>query len=233
MDADSYPRTAPGRPSGPLHPELSADELAEHDRVFGELAQRTRELMDAGMRTEVDHSELEQVSAAIAALTDRLRARALPGALGVQITENGERRNHGNAVVGLRNPAAPPLRIERYPDGGARASFRLGALHEGPPGLVHGGVSALILDQVLGEAAAAAGAPGMTGRLRLSYRRPTPLGDLSAEAWTEHVEGVKTVVTGRICDANGDPTVEAEGTFILPRWAREEVEQSRRPTTFE
>jgi hypothetical protein len=41
---------------------------------------------------------------------------------------------------------------------------------------VHGGVSAMILDQMLGEAAGAGGKPGMTGTLTLRYRQATPLG---------------------------------------------------------
>jgi acyl-coenzyme A thioesterase PaaI-like protein len=151
------------------------------------------------------------------------------------LTEDGHTRAHGNAVIGLRNAVAPPLRVERTPDGKAWSSFHLGPQYEGPPGLVHGGVSALLLDQLCGEAAAAGGSPGMTGRLTLHYRRPTPLGDLSGEAWIDHVEGYKTTVKGHLKDADGNPTVEAEGLFILPRWARELIaeREEKRPDRFE
>ena len=120
----------------------------------------------------------------------------------------------------------------RDPAGRASADFHLGAAYEGPPGLVHGGVAALILDQVLGEAAGAGGKPGMTGTLTLRYRRGTPLGDLRCEAWIDRVEGIKTCAQGRLSDAEG-VTVEAEGVFILPRWAREAFEKrepARTPT---
>jgi acyl-coenzyme A thioesterase PaaI-like protein len=118
-----------------------------------------------------------------------------------------------------------PLHIERSDEGRAWASFRLGAVYEGPPGMVHGGVSALLLDQLLGEAAAAGGAPGMTGTLTLRYRRPTPLGEVSGEAWIERVDGIKTIVRGELRNAEGETSVEAEGIFILPRWAREAMEK--------
>ena len=59
----------------------------------------------------------------------------------------------------------------------------------------------------------------MTGTLTVRYRRPTPLGDLHGEAHIDRVEGVKTFVVGHLADAGG-VTVEAEGVFILPRWAR-------------
>jgi acyl-coenzyme A thioesterase PaaI-like protein len=221
MDADSYARAA-GSP----------EELAEQDRVLGRLAQVTRELMLATMTTEVDHAEVADVTAGLEALTTRLMKQATSGALGIQVAEDGAVRAHGNSVVGHRNPMAPPLQIDRYPDGKALSSFHLGPLYEGPPGLVHGGVCAMVLDQMLGEAAAAGGSPGMTGTLTVRYRRPTPLGDLSAEAWIDHVEGYKTTVQGHLADAEG-VTVEAEAVMILPRWAREALDVRPRPTRFE
>ena len=54
------------------------------------------------------------------------------------------------------------------------------------------------------------------------------------EAWIDHVDGHKTTVKGHIQDAEGTPTVEAEGLFILPRWAREAMKDpGRRPSSFE
>ncbi|MFP5253022.1 MAG: PaaI family thioesterase [Actinomycetes bacterium] len=223
MDADAY------RPSA-----LSPADTAEHDEVFGALADSVRELLEAQLLTEVDHDVAREVIAEVRALTARLRTRTGAEPLGIQVGPDGRTRAHGNAVIGLRNPVAPPLHVQRSPDGRAWASFRLGPQYEGPPGLVHGGVSALLLDQLCGEAAAAGGAPGMTGRLTLSYRRPTPLGQLSAEAWIDEVHGYKTTVRGHLKDADGTPTVEAEGLFILPRWARELMEQqAEKPDRFE
>ena len=78
----------------------------------------------------------------------------------------------------------------------------------------------MILDQLLGEAAGAGGKAGMTGTLTVVYRRGTPLGDLRAEAWIDRSAGFKTWAKGHILGPEG-VTVEAEGVFILPRWARE------------
>lgn len=226
MDAHSYQPTS-----------LSPEERAAHDRVFGGLAQATRAFMEAQLLTRVDPGEVADVQAALEALTARLRKDAADGPLGVEVDEHGSVRAHGNAVVGLRNPVAPPLHIERSSEGRAWSSFHLGPAYEGPPGLVHGGVSALLLDQLCGEAAAAGGVPGMTGRLTLHYRRPTPLGQLSAEAWVDDTDGVKTMVRGAVRDPEGRTTVEAEGLFILPRWAREAMAKAEqaapRPEQFE
>ena len=81
------------------------------------------------------------------------------------------------------------------------------------------------LDQALGEAAGAGGKPGMTGTLTLRYRRGTPLGDLHCEAHIDRVEGIKTFAQGSLSDAEG-VTVEAEGVFVLPKWARAHFEKN-------
>jgi uncharacterized protein (TIGR00369 family) len=104
------------------------------------------------------------------------------------------------------------------PDGTVRSSFTLNAVYEGPPSYVHGGVSAMVLDHLLGMAAAANGTPGMTASLELHYRRPTPWGvPLTAEGKVTRTEGRRTWADGRIKDPEGKTTVEATAMFIMPR----------------
>ena len=212
--------------------DVSHEEIERQRALYGPLAQAVRELADAVIRTEVGDDEIAAAQAEIEAVTKRLQERQIPGSYGVRFNTDGEGRAWGNAVVGTRNPVAPPLKIHHDASGRAWSEFQLGAAYEGPPGLVHGGVSALILDQMLGEAAGAGGKPGMTGTLTLRYRRGTPLGELSAEAHIDRVEGVKTFAVGHIADAEG-ATVEAEGVFILPKWARKALEKEQAPSRFE
>jgi len=212
--------------AGYVHEELPPEEISRQEGLYGPLAQAVRELADASIRTEADDETIRAAREEIEAITERLRVRQLDGAYGIRFNSDGTGRPWGNAVVGLRNPIAPPLEIKRDPAGKAWADFHLGAAYEGPPGLVHGGVAALVLDQLLGEAAGAGGKPGMTGTLTLRYRRGTPLGDLHAEAAIDRVEGIKTFAVGSISDHDG-VTVEAEGVFILPRWAREAMEKQQ------
>ncbi|OPX15129.1 hypothetical protein B1964_11515 [Gordonia sp. i37] len=120
---------------------------------------------------------------------------------------------------GLRNPVAPPVVVHHDGDL-AFAEFELGPAYEGPAGLVPGGMVAAVLDQLLGSAAEHAGHPGMTGTLTVRCRQGTALGPIRAEARLDRVEGVKSIATGRILTADG-VTAEAEGIFILPRWARD------------
>ena len=214
--------------------EMTAEELEDERVLFGGLAGSVRALAEASLRTTVAADVIAEVQADLDRLTARLRKEQIPGSFGVSLSSQGTVRGYGNAVVGLRNPIAPPLLIEKSDDGRAWSSFHLGALYEGQPGMVHGGVVALLLDQLLGEAAAAGGSPGMTGTLNLRYELGTPLGDCSGEAWIDHVEGVKTIVKGELRRADGETSVRAEGVFILPRWARDALEEHhQKPPRFE
>lgn len=210
------------------HDDASDAEIDRQRALYGPLAQTVRELAEAVVRTEVDDDEVRAVHAELEVLNERLRKQLMPGPYGVRFKPDGHSRAWGNAVVGLRNPVAPPLEVHRDPAGRAWSDFHLGAAYEGPPGLVHGGVSALVLDQLLGEAAGAGGKPGMTGTLTLRYRRATPLGALHGEAHIDRVEGIKTYAVGHLADAEGT-TVEAEGVFILPKWARAAYEEGAPP----
>lgn len=210
--------------SGYEFEEFTDADLEADQALYRPFTDAIRGLVDAGVRSTVSPEEIRAAQAEIEAITARLRASQREGSYGVAFNGSGKARPYGNSVVGLRNAVAPPVPITWGPDGLVTADFTLGAAYEGPPGLVHGGVSALILDQMLGEAAAASGRPGMTGTLTLRYERGTPLGRLHAEAKATHRAGVKSFVSGWIGDADG-PTVRAEGVFILPRWARKE--QSR------
>jgi hypothetical protein len=197
---------------------LNGEEVERLRGVFGPFTESVRELIDATIRTEVDADVVATAKAEIDAITARLRSAQLDGPFGVRLSEGGQ-MPWGNPVIGLRNPIAPPLVIRRSTDGGIHTDFHLGAPYEGPPGHVHGGVSALILDHVLGEAASSAQNPRLTGTISMRYLRTTPLGDLHAEARIVRTEGVKTFAVGHIADADG-VTVEAEGVFITPKWAR-------------
>ncbi len=197
----------------------------EHDRlmaVYGPLTDAVRDLIDATIRTEADEDAIRDARRAIEAVTDSLRSRQLDEPQGVRYVVDGRPLAWGNAVIGLRNPISPPL-IIHHDDDGARcwSEFSLGAAYEGPPGLVHGGVCALVLDHILGEAASEGlTKPLFTGTISVKYLRGTPLGRLRAEAAIERTEEVKTFVRGHLCDSEGI-TAEAEGIFVRPAWARE------------
>lgn len=213
--------------------EMSDAELAQEAELYGGLANAVRRLAQASLRTQTSEDLIRETTARINSAAEALEADMIEGSFGVSLTPSGKGRTYGNAVVGMRNPIAPPLEVTHDPSGRASATFHLNALYEGPPGLVHGGVTALILDQIFGEAAAAGGSPGMTGTLTLRYLKGTALGDCQAEGWIDRVEGVKTFVKGAMRNAKGEDTVTGEGIFILPKWARGPEGGMNLPRSFE
>jgi hypothetical protein len=205
-------------------PTISADESAQLLQRYGPLAQSVRELIDATIRTQADDATVEEVTARVQEMTERLRAGTLSDSPGMRYVVDGRPLAWGNAVIGLRNPIAPPLVIHHGQNGHCWADFHLGAAYEGPPSLVHGGVSALVLDHLLGEAASEGlTKPLYTGTITVKYLRGTPLGPLHAEASVYRREAIKTYARGHISDAAG-VTVEADGVFIMPSWARDGAE---------
>jgi acyl-coenzyme A thioesterase PaaI-like protein len=201
--------------------DLTAEDIDRLRDVYQPLADSVRDLIDATIRTEVAADEVAAIKAVVDAATARLRAKQIDGAFGVRYTTDGDQMAWGNPVVGIRNPIAPPLVIERDDAGGAFTDFVVGAAYEGPPGHVHGGISALVLDHLLGEAASDGRVPRFTGTITMRYLRTTRLGRLHAHAHIDRIEGVKTYVVGHLADEEG-VTVEAEGVFITPKWARDQ-----------
>ena len=116
-------------------------------------------------------------------------------------------------MLGRANPMAPPIELwaeDTVMHG--RATF--GDAYEGPPGCVHGGFVAAAFDEVLGSAQSLGGRPGMTGRLTVSYRSPTPLRqELRFAGRVVEVSGRKTFTHGTL-HADDRLCAEAEGLFI-------------------
>ena len=192
-------------------------DYSQLESLYGPLAESIRRLVDVSIRTEADPMTVAAVKDKIDSAAAELGASAQLGTFGVQLTPDDQTIAWGNAVVGLRNPVAPPLVLHHEPDGLVWSEFVLGAPYEGPPEHVHGGVSALILDHVLGATAHRPGRPAYTGTITLRYRRRTALGrQLRAQARIERTEGVKTFAVGHLADEDG-VTVEAEGVFIHKR----------------
>lgn len=209
-----------------MHANMTYEVISreEHDRLaalYGPLTADVRALIEAVLRTDVGPSAIEAARADIQAVTDALRRRRQDAEQVVRQSVDGRPVVWNNAVIGLRNAIAPPLSMRRdAATSRCWTDFHLNAAYEGPPGWAHGGVCALVLDHVLGEAASEGlTKPLFTGTLTLRFVRGTPLGDLHAEAAVERVDGVKTFVSGHLSDNDG-VTVEAEGIFITPSWAR-------------
>jgi acyl-coenzyme A thioesterase PaaI-like protein len=131
-------------------------------------------------------------------------------------------------MLGVANPLAPPIRV-RHDGDVIRATATFGSAYEGPPGCVHGGYVAAAFDEVLGTTQSLAGRPGMTGRLSVDYRSPTPLNtELRFEGRVERVEGRKTFTVGTL-HAGDRLCAEAQGLFVAIDFAKMLELRLRRP----
>lgn len=97
-----------------------------------------------------------------------------------------------------------------------RATFLVGPLHQGAPGLAHGGLLSAAVDETLGALNWLLMRPAVTARLETNFVRPVPVGTLlELDARIVAVAGRKvyTAVVGRL-GADGPVAVEASGLFI-------------------
>jgi len=120
--------------------------------------------------------------------------------------------------IGRSNPLAPPMAL-REVDGVLEGEVTFGSAYEGPPGCVHGGYIAGAFDELLGATQSLSGNPGMTARLIVNYRSPTPLHtELRFRGELTGVEGRKIFTTGTLSAVEPDGTerlcAEAEGLFV-------------------
>ncbi|MEO8693520.1 MAG: PaaI family thioesterase [Acidimicrobiales bacterium] len=116
-------------------------------------------------------------------------------------------------IVGPLNAIAPPVRLH-FDGDRMRGRLILGAAYAGPPGCVHGGVVALIFDELLGCVNVSQGYGAFTGTLTVRYERTTPIeAPLTLESWIDRVERRKIFTHGTISH-EGIVTARAEGIFI-------------------
>ena len=175
-----------------------------------ELGEALRLLLDVVVRTGAGPAELSSATATIDELTASLAKATVQADMSVDADSY---RSHMSLVGGLSHPIAPQLNFVLDGNSGA-GEVVVGPLFQGGPGLVHGGIIALLIDHAMGCVAARPDRPAMTVRLVIRYRRPTPLGvPLRVSATLEGIEGRKLHLSATI-EAAGKVTAEAEAIFL-------------------
>lgn len=192
--------------------------ISDRRRALRRIAAANRDLIEDMVGTDVDHEDLVAVAEELEALAARFRhdrPRSMYEGMGEAALSGGDFGSFfdHSPMIGLANPLAPPIRLD-FGEDSVVGRVTFGAVYEGPPGTVHGGFVAAAFDEVLGSAQSYSGAPGMTARLTVNYRKPTPLHTpLEIEGRFDRKEGRKVFTTGRIL-VDGVVTAEAEGLFV-------------------
>ena len=153
------------------------------------LASATRALNEKLVSTDID-PELA------AALTEKIEGLAAELSQAQQVTglvDMAKRGQRGTiddvmgelvSVGGRSHPCSPELRWQEASNR-ITATVKFSQVFEGPPGHVHGGWVAGVLDHLMGMTHVRTGHPGMTGGLSVRYLKPTPLNqviEVSAQA---------------------------------------------------
>jgi acyl-coenzyme A thioesterase PaaI-like protein len=111
---------------------------------------------------------------------------------------------------GANNPMGLKLKFTRDAET-LRAEFTPDKMHQGWPGLLHGGIVATLLDEVMSNAAYTTGKTCLTAEMQLRQRKPIPVTEtLVITAWITRRRSKILDTAGKICLKDG--TVVAEST---------------------
>jgi uncharacterized protein (TIGR00369 family) len=116
---------------------------------------------------------------------------------------------------GPANPGGLHLEFQLAGDGTVVCIVAISDSLEGPPGYVHGGIIATLLDEVMSKSVRARGLTAMTRRMEIDYLRPVRSGEpIRLEGRLVRSEGRKHWTEARILDAGARILAEAKGLFI-------------------
>jgi acyl-coenzyme A thioesterase PaaI-like protein len=113
-------------------------------------------------------------------------------------------------------PSGLGLRVTGTDARGITALVTLADVHQGAPGIAHGGIVAAVLDEATSLAAwHVLNRPNVTGRLEIQFVAPVPLGrPLRLRARCTAVHGRKAYVTAELRPEGADATVAATAAAI-------------------
>lgn len=171
--------------------ELSA---ADQSRIA--MADSVRKLIYGSFMSTASSADIDSAITHISAAIDLLSTSAEPGSAAAE-----SHFSDRSPFYGAMNPLSMPMSMSIDQECGDFGAVMGDAVftepYEGPPGHCHGGFIAAAFDEVLGMAQSLTGRPGMTGKLSITYRAPTPLhSQIHFKGWVEKVDGRKIFTKG-------------------------------------
>lgn len=119
---------------------------------------------------------------------------------------------------GEANSVGLKLQFTIAPDVSVVAEAQISENYEGPPGYLHGGIIATLLDEAMSKANRAHGVTAMTRQMQVEYLRPVPSGSpIQIEGRVIRSEGRKHWTEAQIKNQAGTTLAQATGLFIAIR----------------
>lgn len=116
---------------------------------------------------------------------------------------------------GQANPVGLHLRFSQTADHTVFCDVQIAHDYEGPPGYLHGGIIATLLDEAMSKANRARGVTAMTRQMQVEYLHPVPSNAaIRIEGKVTRSEGRKHWTEAHIQNAAGKVLARATGLFI-------------------
>ena len=91
-----------------------------------------------------------------------------------------------------------------------------GPLALGPPGHVHGGAMAAVLDEAMGAACWMNGHSVVAAQISIAFVGMLPIGtETTVEAWIDKVDGRKIHLRANMKNPSGQIVTEGQGLFVV------------------
>ena len=182
------------------------------------LASATRALNEKLVSTDIDPELAAVLTEKIEGLAAELRqAQQVTGL--VDMAKRGQRGTIDDvmgelvSVGGRSHPCSPELRWQEASNR-ITGTVKFNQAFEGPPGHVHGGWVASVLDHLMGMTHVRTGHPGMTGGLSVRYLKPTPLNQvIEVSAQATELDDKRTEVKAEMRFGE-TTTAKAEAIFV-------------------
>ena len=194
-------------------------DFATRRQATENLAQSIRAFADAAAETAVEPDVLDGVRAQVVELTAQLRAAVHDGAYSGLVEPPvdysvPEAPMPLNPIIGACNPTRPDVQL-RYGDGEVVGTATFTRRFIGPPGFAHGGISAMLADQIVAVTGGTIGRKCVTKALHVRFRRPLPL-DEPVELWgaCEVDDDAGTITARYTITAGGEVAVEGTGELV-------------------
>jgi uncharacterized protein (TIGR00369 family) len=116
---------------------------------------------------------------------------------------------------GQANPAGLHLEFLLAADDSVVCLAAIPDTFEGPPGYLHGGIIATLMDETMSKAVRAKGLTAMTRQMEIEYLHPVPSGaPIRMEGRVLRSEGRRNWTEARILDEKGTVLATGKGLFI-------------------